>query len=117
LQHAKYTQAPDFTALEHDAECLSLAHLAVELLRRCDFGAAWLGPHRHVATDLAVLHHRCHVGTHPVEAAILAPVFDQRRPGLALLDGVPQILECDRRHVRMAHDVVGLAHHFFARKP
>ena len=69
-----------------------------------------LDAHRHVAHGLAVFHDGRDVGAHPVVAAILAQVLDHARPGAAMADGGPQVLEGIAGHVGVAHDVVRLAH-------
>ena len=50
----------------------------------------------------------------PVVATVLAAVLDQPQPGLARLQGAPQILVGLRRHVRVTDDVMRLADQLFA---
>lgn len=71
-----------------------------------------LGADRHVAGDLAVLVDGSGARQHPVEVTVLAAVLHGARPRLAGLQRVPEILECLRRHVGMAHDVVRLIDQF-----
>ena len=64
--------------------------------------------HRLVTGDLAVLEDGGDEGVHPVVIPVLAAVLHHPHPCLALLDGVPQVLEGGGGHVRVADDVVGL---------
>ncbi len=100
-------QVPD-TSPERDA----LVDVTVETLRPCDQVAVSLDPHRLEAGHLVAFLDGRDIGIHPVMIAVLAAVVHHPHPGLALLDGVPEILEGRRRHVRVTDDIVVLAQQF-----
>jgi hypothetical protein len=86
----------------------------VELFRIPHLAAAGLAADGDIADHGAPFLDGAHVGVHPVEVAVLAPVLHQALPGLAGLERGPQIGEHRRGHVRMADQVVGLAQQFLA---
>ncbi|WP_305807128.1 hypothetical protein, partial [Stenotrophomonas sp. YIM B06876] len=88
------------------------AQLRIQGLGLAHLFARRLGAHRHVAARFAALQDGRDVGLHPVKAAVLAPVLDQPRPGLAAADGGPHVLERLHRHVGVADQVVRLANEF-----
>ena len=85
------------------------AQLRIQRLSLLHLSAPGLGAHRHIATRLAAVHDGRDVGTHPVKAAVFAPVFHQPCPGVAAPDGGPHVLVGLGRHVGVANQVVGLA--------
>ena len=70
---------------------------------------------RLVADDIFAVENWRHIGIDPIVVSVLAAVFDQPAPRVACLDGIPQILEGLRRHVRMAQNVVVLPDQFIFR--
>lgn len=90
-----------------------LADLGVQGLGGPNLVARGLDAHRHVAARLAVHHHGGDIGTHPIEIAVLAPVFHQPCPVATSTDGGPQVLVGLRWHVGVAYQVVRLTHEFF----
>ncbi|MNZ78819.1 hypothetical protein D3C78_974080 [compost metagenome] len=105
-QPAKWPAAYQVAAIEAQMPASSFADHPVSFACRGNLGAARLRAHRGVADHPALLDGRRDVGAHPVVVAVLAPVHHQAVPGVALLDGFPQVGEGHRRHVRMAHQVV-----------
>ena len=88
----------------------------VEPCRGVDLLPARLGAHGNISGDRAALHDRRDGGFNPVIVAILAPVFHHGGPGLAGLDGGPQVGEGRRRHIGVTHHVVRRADQFLFRK-
>ena len=77
-----------------------------------------VGPNRDVLGRPAVGPEQRHDGgTHPVLPPILVPVLDFATPNLALLNGLPQLLEKHRRVETAIDDPVVHAQQFFTRKP
>ena len=87
-----------------------LRHLGVQRLGRSHLFAGGPKAHRHVAHGLAVIEDGSDVRLHPVVVAIGAAVFHGARPGPTAPNRGPHVLERLRRHVRVANQVVGLAH-------
>ncbi|EXI70357.1 MAG: hypothetical protein AW07_04124 [Candidatus Accumulibacter sp. SK-11] len=79
-----------------------------------DLGARRPAAYRLIADDLAAFTDRRDIRDHPVEAAVLAPVLDDRAPRTATLQLVPEVGEGLAGHVGVADDVVRLADHFLA---
>ncbi|MNV78762.1 hypothetical protein D3C71_1722740 [compost metagenome] len=82
------------------------ANQPVGLAGRFYLAAGGLAANRGIADHLTILHGRRDVGAHPIMVAVLAPVHHQTVPGMAVLDGLPQVGEGYRRHVRMAHQIM-----------
>ena len=91
-------------------------HAAVELGCGFDFFAARLGSDRDVTKDLPTGRDRRNIRPHPIEAAILAAVLDDRGPRPARLQRPPQVRKRGRRHIRVANDVVRLTEQFVPRE-
>ena len=111
-------QAPvcDDALVQPCAAVAFLAHGTVQLLRGRDLLAFGLGAHGHVALRLAIADDGNGIGAHPVVVAVLAPVLDQGRPGLARLERGPHVREGGAWHVGVAYQVVRLAQDFLCRE-
>src|SRR3546814_321090 len=100
--------------LDGVAAAVTGVDVVVEILRGVDLFLCWLDPNRGIAGDFAVFIDGGGVGQHPVEAAVFAAIFNQSQPGLARMQGVPQVLKGGGRHVGVADQVVSLADELFA---
>nr|WP_275129304.1 hypothetical protein [Steroidobacter cummioxidans] len=110
LQAAKPGSIEDAAFADAQTARAIFADGGISLLCLLDFDARWFDAHRHVADDFAALivDHRRDVGSHPIEAAVLAAILHQAGPGLARTDGAPQIGERLLGHVGMTNEVLRL---------
>src|SRR5690606_27822262 len=85
------------------------AHVRIETLGARDSIARGPGAHRLITDDLLALKDRRDMRIHVVVVAVLAAVFDDAHPVLALAKARPQRGEGRGRHIRVAHQIVGMA--------
>ena len=76
-----------------------------------------LATNRHVASDLTVFANRCRGGQYPVMVTIFATILDHASPGATILEVTPHIDIGLRRHIGMAHNIVGLPDQLSFGKP
>ncbi len=108
--------AYDQPFMEAASLCPPFAEITIERLGGANFRLAGLGAHRHKSLHFAVAHDRHRIGAHPVMIAVFTAVFDQRRPGLALLQRRPHIGKRLWWHIGVAHHIVRLSVDLFRRK-
>ena len=90
---------------------------SVQRLGAADLLAGGHRAHRLVAADAALFVDGRDIGTDPVVIAVFRPVLDHAHPGFALFDGFPHVAEHRWRHVRVAHQVMGLADQLVVGEP
>ena len=104
---------PARTGRPSDAHARALADTGIERLRHLDLLVGGPHPHRGIRHHLAILDDGRGVGQHPVVATVLAAVLDQPQPGLARLQGAPQI-SWPAAACPVTDDVMRLADQLFA---
>ncbi len=117
-RHRGQLAGPAFRHYQPFMHSLFAAPFVECLIKRFDGGNLVRGGFHadgHIAGGLAVAHHRHRVRAHPVMIAIFPQVFHDAAPGFALLQGVPHVGEGGFWHVRVANEVVRLAHQFIQR--
>ena len=88
-------------------------HMCIQRLRGLHFLCRRLGSHRQIALGLAVFHDGGDIGLDPVVITVFATVLHNARPGIAMRNGAPHVLEGSLRHVWMPDHVMGLPDQLF----